>query len=259
MSDTTTAEFNDAENPVPVQTGSPIASGWVAGLVIGLLAGCLMWMVYRTTYPIFQPPAEFQQPRMFPSEEFVAASRRAFAKVEMQHAVVFLGLWTLVLSLALAGMELVRRGAWRRLIGATLFGSLMAVVFGCIAGVLGQLTFVYLKLSLETSASTRTILTHGLMLAIVGCGVGGVFGAAVGRMKLAISCASFGFLAGMLAGVLCPFMAALVFTKSNYDMTVPISSQLAGFWFIFSSAVISVLIISGARNKNAAAALPDAE
>lgn len=225
-----------------------VASGALVGLMAGLLGGLLIWLFYRAYFPVFQIPSQFLMLSVFASAEEVAAAQAAIAKATMQNAMLLLAVWGTVLTIAVSLYEFLCRRSWRKAVIGLVVGGLIAAAVSCLGGVLGTIVYGYLKGTAESSPTTRTLITHAAMLALLGGGVGVAFGTVLGGRRAMVSCGAYGFLAGVLSGILWPILAASVLTRSRVDLVVPTESEVALFWIVASSILIGLLVISGARN-----------
>lgn len=259
------AEQTGASSPVEAAQGpavSPPESGlkvplW-GPLAVTVLLAISVWLVMDRTFPVFQLPAELQNPPSPTPVELIDKINEATARMTRQNALLVYGF-----TGALAGLIL---GVWegvlqRRGLGGAA-GAALGLLVGGLAGASGACCaqeFTLWLRSRETVDSMQlAIASHASGWGLLGGGIGLAL-AMLGRNTAVVGRALVGGAAGgALCGVLLPVVAAYVLPDSNSELIVPDPGIFRIVWLLCGlgaalSGAVAMGRSSGVRTARAKA------
>jgi hypothetical protein len=124
-----------------------------------------------------------------------------------------------------------------------LLGGLLGGVAGAGAGYAGRLLWGWLETSTQWDITLRTCVTHAAVWTILGVGIGLATGLlAAPRLKNVFKAAGTLIGAGIVAGMLYPFLAAVFFPNANPDRTIPEGLANRIFWAMLASVLLSIAL-----------------
>jgi len=248
MSDDKSArDATPAGQPSAVTPRAGLRGGVVTGIVFAAIGAALTWAVLQACFPVFGLPEEFQRPLGTPPPEVKARLNVATARMNRNNAIFALGLF----GATVAGLMGVGEGIARRsLVAALLVGGLCAVVgaaVGSLAGLAGHLLWESNMSGSESLPLEAAVLIHAVTLLLMGGGVGLAIGGVAGRsLRTSAACLLAGMLAGATAGVLYPFLGAVLAAyfgfQANTDLVVPPGEVSRLFWIALPAVLLGLLI-----------------
>ncbi len=223
--------------------------GPATGLLFGLMAAALSWLLLSAAYPVFVIPDELAVLPPTASVEQHEKATAALREADARNDVSFLGAYGVILGALLAIAE----GLARRSLGRTLVAGVACVsagaVFGSLAGGLGHYLFNYCEPLEQLSPLAKTMIVQGTMLATVGCGLGLALGVLTARVRTAITCLIGGILAGTLAGMLYPMLTAILLPGALTEIVVPVRTGSQMLWLGLASGLVGLTIPAVARGR----------
>jgi hypothetical protein len=233
----------------------PLAIGPVTGLVFGLAAAALTWILLSEAYPMFMVPEELAGlPPTAPAEQLQKATA-AQQEADIRNHIGLLGAYGVLLGASLAlGEGLARRSLGRMLVAGVACVS-AGVVFGSLAGGLGHYLFGYYEPLRQLSPLAKTMVVEGAMLATVGCGLGLALGLLTARAGTATTCVIGGILAGALAGMLYPMLTAVFMPGETTEILIPVHTGSRTLWLGLGAGLVGLTIPAVARGRKRRAPL----
>ena len=229
--------------------GGRLAIGPATGLLFGLVAAALFWLLLSAAYPVFMIPDELAGlPPTAPVEQLQKATA-AQQEADVRNHVSVLGAYGVLLGASVAvGEGLARRSLGRILVAGAACVSAGAV-FGSLAGGLGHYLFGYCEPLRQFSPLAKTMVVQGSMLATVGCGLGLALGVLTARVGTAATCLMGGILAGAMAGMLYPMLTAILLPGVLTEILVPVETASQTLWLGLASGLVGLTIPAVARGR----------
>ncbi len=199
--------------------------------LIGAAAGGAGLYVTETYSEHFEIPEELKGLTANLSEEQTQKIDAASLKAEFQNTTLVMGLF----GLAHRGPVGVGHRLDRALGGEVASGTIARRVIGSAAGAGAGYAGLWLSGWLESSTqwdiTLRTCVTHAAVWSIIGVGVGLAAGLLVApRLKSTFKAIGALIGAGIVAGMLYPFLAAVLLPSGNPDRTIPEGLANRAFW-----------------------------
>ncbi len=205
---------------------------------------------------VFSIPAELARITPSDSPETVQQREEARQKANLQNATFALGCIGVLVGGSLGiGVGIARR-SWTRLLAAAIACALVAGLFGALAGLVGQFTYLACKPESQPMPLTGTALIHAVTLATLGLGVGLGLGPFMGRIRAAGECLLAGLAGALLAAMAYPVLTALLTPTAQTEWVVPVEAGSRLLWIGLTSGLLGLIItafagkgIHGGRRK----------
>ena len=225
------------------------AAGPLAWLLVALAAGAVAWVLLETFDPVFAVPEHLANlPTPAPVEDLIALEM-ASRKAETRNAILFVGILGAAVGGSLAVGEGVARRSGRAVLTAALAATAVAAAFGCLAALAGHAVFDYHRPLQDLSPLAKTIRTQGAMLATLGAGIGLAVGLFSGSWRTGLTCLAGGLLAGVLAGMVYPMLAAVFLPGVATELVVPLGAVDRLLWIAVIAGLAAAIISSVARRR----------
>jgi hypothetical protein len=246
MSEDQPAKVSDEQANDEVAMGKPAKATTgrtLLGLVFALLGGGITWLVLLQTYPIFLAGAGGVGSGMpsAPSEDFVAEQRALSAAVDVKNALVFVTILGAAVGITMALARAMVTKSWKVAVFGAITCGLCGALLGALGSYLGYTAKGYLVTNEAIPPSVSTVIAQAVMLGLLGAGVGLGLGLTRTGGK-ALTVATYGLLAGVLAGILYPILAVGILPACNIDLLVPNKSYSQLLWTALSSGLIGLLV-----------------
>lgn len=226
-----------AKNDLPT---SPAVRTWntgtFGGLLFGIAGGLLAWVAIEAFVPMIKPPDD-------EVSDLMAIPDSMIQEYNMKRAIFALGVIGGFAGLGLAVGEGVFRRCWKTTIAGGIACGVLGAAFGALAGYVGHIEYVRLKVVPDMTDLQRTLAVHGTMFAIIGAGVGLVLGALlVRRGGMAIKCLFAGLLSAVLAVVLFTILAATLMPNTITDVVIPAKAAERVLWICLTVGLMGLMI-----------------
>jgi hypothetical protein len=179
------------------------------------------------------------------SIDLETASHRALSN----NATLFVTILGVIVGGGLAASEAVARRLGWFILAAVLAGAAVGALFGFLAGLAGNMAFDLHQPIGSLSPLAKTIRSQTAMLGILGVGIGLSMGLLSGCRRTVLTCGVGGLLAGVLAGIVYPMLAAVCLPTVATELVVP--SHRAGrlLWIGVMTGLLGVAIPGVARQR----------
>ena len=213
-------------------------------LGVGLLAGVAGGYAAGQYQTHFQMPPELQELPPMPSPEEDAKIRAAASEVHLKNRILMTGIIGLIFG-GLLGLGLGWvRGSGKTMVLGLILGIVLGGLFGGMNGWTGILIWDHWETKqpdqltyMAAAAQAGSWIVYGLG---VGIGLGLLFKP---HLKSSLTLGTTLAGTGLLAGVLCPFLLAVVMPTVQAD--VPLPPQLEGRIFWASLATVLMAVAAG--------------
>ena len=211
--------------------------------LIGAAAGGAGLYVTETYSEHFEIPDELKGLTANLSEEQTQKIDAASLKAEFQNTTLVIGVFGLALGGLLGlGTGWIEHSVAKSLLGL-LLGGLLGGAAGAGAGFAGLWLSGWLEASTQWDITLRTCVTHAAVWSIIGVGVGLATGLLVApRLKSTLKALGVLIGAGIVAGMLYPFLAAVLLPSGNPDRTIPDGLANRAFWALLASILLSIAL-----------------
>lgn len=248
--DTSDAKAGESGQPAGESSKRRLATGPFCGLLFALVGGGLAWAMLQACDPVFKMPDKYDFP-MAPPADLVDEVAAAQNMVDLRNRAFACGLLGAMLGAALGAGEGIARRSLKTILLAAVGCGLVAVLFGCAAGIAGHFTYVSRVAVEERLSLTSTVIVQCALWAPLGAGVGLTLGSLAGRLHTAVGCLIAGLAAGALAGVVYPAAASLLIPASLTDWPVPIGGDTRLLWIACPAVLLGLIIPFAARQGTA--------
>lgn len=216
--------------------GSPLV-----GLAFGLVGAGLAWAVLQVFFPVFTIPEELANlPVPVPDKQFL---KQVAAQDQANHlnAILLLSLFgVLVGGLLAPNPQTGRRSTWTILRNRAV-GGVLGGLFGALAALVGCVAYDIHAGIRSVTPLAKTIRVQSIMFATLGAGVGLAFGSLVGWRR-AVGALITGIFAGVLAGMLYPFLAGVLLPNSITETLIPVGMVNRLLWLGLAGGLLGMLI-----------------
>lgn len=220
-----------------------LACGPWLGLVATVLGGAVAWLVLQWIHPVFTPPEKYAiLPAPVPPE-LSQELEELMWRLHLGNAAVVLA----IVGAFLGGFLGLGEGVAQRSARAAVLGlggcAAIGAVFGASAGVLGHFFFQWQYYAGKDSLLAWTIAMQASMLATLGLGAGLAVGLLLGRQRLLVaSCSIAGALAGVLAGLLFPYLASRYLPVAASEIVVPQGGPARLLWIGLTAGLLGLIV-----------------
>jgi len=236
------AETQDEPRPCEAGTGR-LAAGPLTGTVFALLGGLAVWGVLQIYYPLVTVPDEiYADIKGPPSKEKVEEIEVAGTKAAICNAICTFGLFGAIVGGIMGMGEGIARRCVARVLVAAIVVGLAGVLFGCLAGYLGNLTMQTRRPGGGPPGLVDSLRTHCIILTTLGGGIGIGLGILTGRIKTIALCLISGTLAGALAATLFTVSLAAFMPTVRTEEIVPEETAARVLWIALSSGLLGLTI-----------------
>lgn len=222
--------------PPPKDTalGRPVPA-W-QGLLLGLIAGALVWGVVQSVHPLFRVPEQFHIAGLGAPVEQHVAFRREQDRVDRWHATLYLGSLGLLLGLLMGG----RVAVARRAAAAVLLALPLGLLGGAASGFLAPRVYVWAR---DTVGSIE-LLQIVLAQCLVGVPLGLLLGLGIGIARGGVQGAVRGLLSGAVGGVLFamayPLVVSIALPTASTDVLLPEEAVTRLLWLAMLGGFVGV-------------------
>ncbi|MCC6509820.1 MAG: hypothetical protein IT423_11975 [Pirellulaceae bacterium] len=228
---------------IPGVDASPVGRSnlaLVSGLLMGLLAGGVVFALISSVNPIFTVPDEYHIQGLGESAERWQAFQEQQFYANQKNAAVFLG----VLGGLLAIVVTIRsHSSWslmKRLVVCVPIGVVAGVVAGFVSAIL-QARFNS-QGPIELPQSTAIYATmFGLLGAGLGLGVGLSFGSPFNQ-KVFVERLATGLIMGAVAGAAYPLISSILVPSANIEALFPANAASLAICLGLASAVLAMAV-----------------
>ncbi len=214
------------------------------GLLLGLIAGLIMWIVIQAVHPVFRVPKKFDVPSIGMPTEMFLAHRREQDRIDRWNAALYLGGLGLLVSVGIGAREAAARRHWF----APVVGAPLSALGGAAGGVLGCMVLQHVRMNVGQVDVMHAI---GAQLAAgaptgfaVGLSAGLMTGAVLAACKYLIS----GLAGGLIAAVGYSLAIALFMPGTNTDVLLPEEAMVRLLWLTMLGGTIGLAVpLAGGR------------
>ena len=216
--------------------------GPLTGVVLSLAAAVVTLAILQAFYPVFAIPTELSYLPSGAPPELVRAHKEAMLRAERNNTALFLAAFGAVLGGLLVIAESVKRRSCKMALIATPASVLLGGGFACAGAWIGHSIFEqYLAID-AVGDVVCSMKIQFAMLATMGSGLGLALGLTGGRLGTVASCMIGGVLAGSLAAVLYPFLAAVLLPMAGTDWPLPAGIMNRALWLGLSASLMGLVI-----------------
>jgi len=223
-------------------------SGPLMGMVLGLSGGAVTWAVLFVCYPVFQISEELANlPTPAPIEDLERAEA-AMIEANGYNAVFAVGLLGAVVAATMAIGEGIAQGSIVKALIAAAACAFIGALAGCLTGWLGHVVLQACRPVEDLTPLARTIRVQGVMLATVGAGIGLGIGVMLGRRaRTTVICPIAGGLAGVFAGMLYPFLTAVLLPNVRTEILIPAQIGNHFLWLGLTTGLLGLTVFGLAK------------
>ena len=199
-------------------------------------------------------PEDVQKISTYASAKENARLQQALDKASQRITLVMLGSMGGLLGLALGAAGGLRYRSLKRAVMGAVAGACMGALGAVLGGLLANLSGALVKSAGETDSLLATSVTQMTVLGLLGAGIGIGMGAAVASKPSLGESTLFGFLAGVLAGLLFPITTAVAFPMAVTDDLVPLDPIAQLVWVLLTALLLGLLLpMAGSKRQKSTA------
>ena len=223
---------SDDPKPVAIENRRP---SWIGLVILGLVVSCVSWGVLQWKYPFFKVGDEFSIGMGAPNEARQALLAEQ-ARVNGWNAAVVLAIAGGLLA---GGLAVAARPCCPAVVRA-MVGLVIGAAWGGGVGLVGASLFAALMPSDTLPGPAHVGLAQAMVMGVLGCGVGGVYGMFFKQPTAFAAGGLGGALGGAVGGVLYPIVAGLIFPSQGTTEFIAAGASVRGLWLALPLVAIAL-------------------